>query len=385
VDDEPNVLDSLSVNLGRRYDVQTATSGASALELLQADPNRAVIMSDMRMPGMDGATFLAKARVVAPEAVRILLTGQTDIESAIHAVNEGQVFRFLTKPCAPPALLAAIAAGVEQHELITSQRVLLEQTLRGSIRALTEVLGLTNPAAFGRATRIKQVVIELSEKLALKERWQVEVAAMLSQLGHITLPEDTAGKVYFGQALTAEEQRLVDKLPAVTEQLLSGIPRLEAVRAMLANYPRPFKGAARPSLHDDTAYAGAQLLRLAVEFDLLESQGMGAARAIDKMRSQPDSYDPAAFDALAALRGAAPAAPAVREINLSQLLVGMVLADDVKMVNGVLLAARGHEVSQRFLERIRNAPKGTITDRFVIAVRSSSEATWWASPAGAKG
>src|SRR5689334_10150530 len=97
VDDERSLLDGLTLTLGRRYDVETATSGAQALELLERDPNRAVIMSDMRMPGMDGATFLAKARGMVPEAVRVLLTGQAEIETAIAAVNEGQVFRFLTK------------------------------------------------------------------------------------------------------------------------------------------------------------------------------------------------------------------------------------------------------------------------------------------------
>jgi response regulator RpfG family c-di-GMP phosphodiesterase len=382
VDDEPNVLEGLTLNLGRRYDVQTAGSGAAALELLHNDPQRAVIISDMRMPGMDGATFLAKARVAAPEAVRILLTGQTDIESAILAVNGGQIFRFLTKPCAPPDLLAAIGSAVEQHELITSQRVLLEQTLHGSIKALTEVLSLTNPAAFGRATRIKQVVSELAEQLALKERWQVEIAAMLSQLGHITLPAETAEKLYFGHSLSAEEQRLVDKLPAVTEQLLSGIPRLELVRAILADYPRPFRGATRPNLTDDVVYAGAQLLKLAVDYDAVESHGAKGALAVDKLRAHAEQYDPSVLAALAALRAKA-TGDDVRETLLGQLVAGMVLAEDVKMTNGVLLAARGHEVSQRFLERIRNSPKGTIKDKLLIVVRSSSQATWWA-PATAR-
>lgn len=379
VDDEPNVLEGLTLNLGRRYDVQTAGGGAAALELLRQDPSKAVIVSDMRMPGMDGATFLAQARAVAPDAVRILLTGQTDIDSAIQAVNEGQIFRFLTKPCAPPALQAAIASAIEQHELITAQKVLLEQTLHGSIKALTEVLSLTSPAAFGRATRIKQLVSELADALGIKQRWQVEIAAMLSQLGHITLPAETAEKLYFGQALSADEQRLVDKLPAVTEQLLSGIPRLELVRAILADYPRPFRGA-RPSLQDDVGYAGTQLLKLAIDFDAIESHGANAALALDKLRTQHESYDPKALSALVALRGTKMGEDA-RETPLSQLVVGMVLAEDVKMTNGVLLAARGHEVSQRFLERIRNSPKGAIKDKLMIAVRSTSPATWWAPSA----
>src|SRR5262245_61160663 len=197
VDDEPNVVEGLALTLRRKFDVATAEDGPSALALLREEPRTAVVISDMRMPGMDGATFLARVRELLPDTVRILLTGQTDLTSAIRAVNDGQLFRFLTKPCPPSNLLAVVEAAVKQHELQCAERILLEQTLHGSIRALTEVLALTNPLAFGRATRIKAHVSELATKLGLKERWQVEVASMLSQLGCITLPTETVEKLYF--------------------------------------------------------------------------------------------------------------------------------------------------------------------------------------------
>lgn len=128
VDDEPNVLEGLSMHLKRSYEVFCATSGAAALDILRDKTHIAVVISDMRMPGMDGAAFLAKARVVAPLAVRILLTGQTELEAAVAAVNEGQIFRFLTKPCPPPVLLRAVEASVDQHKLLSNERALLEHS-----------------------------------------------------------------------------------------------------------------------------------------------------------------------------------------------------------------------------------------------------------------
>jgi response regulator RpfG family c-di-GMP phosphodiesterase len=369
VDDEPNVLEAVATNLGRRYDVQTATSGAQGLEQLARDPNQAVIVSDMRMPGMDGAAFLAKSRELAPHAVRILLTGQTDLQAAISAVNDGQIFRFLTKPCAPPILLASIAAAVEQHELITAQRVLLEQTLHGCIKALTDVLALSNPAAFGRATRIKQLVSALAAKLELRERWQVEVAAMLSQLGLVTLPSDTAEKLYFGRSLNAEEQQLADRLPALTEQLLGNIPRLEVVRELLASYPKTIpSGAPRPEdLNADVVYAGTQLLKLAVDLEALESHPTDSRFALDKLNARRESYDQRVLAALVELRVKdAPSAEAVRKVSINELVVGMVLAADVKLPTGVLLAARGHEITMRFLERIRAFPRNPFKDGFFV-------------------
>lgn len=355
VDDEPQVLQGLSLHLGRTYDVEIAGGGTEGLERLAREPAIAVVMSDMRMPGMDGATFLARSRQVVPETVRLLLTGQADIESAISAINNGQIFRFLSKPCPPPMLLAAIGAAVEQHRLITAERVLLEQTLHGSIKAMTDVLALVSPASFGRATRIKQLVTELADQLNTWPRWQVEVAAMLSQLSFITLPPETAERVYFGQPLTDGEQTLVDRLPVVTEELLGNIPRLEHVREILKTFPKAFRPEAAASKDEGKRIVanGAHVLRVAMDFDALESIGELPAFAVEALRARVGQYDPIVVDALFAIRGADDAS-VVREVPASELRVGMVIAEDIKMPNGVLMVARGYEVTERFLERIRN-------------------------------
>ena len=127
VDDEAQILEAMILNLGRRYHVSTALNGALGLEKIRSEAPFAVLISDMRMPGMDGATFLKHAFGEAPNTVRILLTGQAELSAAIAAVNEGQIFRFLSKPCPPASLLKTIEAAVEQNRLITSEKVLLEQ------------------------------------------------------------------------------------------------------------------------------------------------------------------------------------------------------------------------------------------------------------------
>jgi len=372
VDDEPNILEGLSLNLRRRYEVVTALGGAAGLRALDASGPIEVVISDMRMPGMDGATFLNKARQVAPEAVRILLTGQTDLDSAIAAVNQGQVFRFLTKPCPPVALIIAVEAALEQHRLISAERVLLEQTLHGSIEALTDVLALTNPVSFGRAIRIKQVVSELATRLAMPERWQVEVAAMLSQLGCITLPAETLENVYYGRPLSEDEAKMVAHLPAVAEQLLGHIPRLEVVRAILASYPRSHR---RPESTDSAqalVHRGAQLLKIASDFDLLETQGHTRSHALDIMRGRIEQYDPVVLRELDAIRGCDIAREEIRELPLAALRVGMVLAEDVRMESGTLLVTRGYEVTDRFVERISNFRPGTVKDPLRVIVRRAA-------------
>src|SRR4051812_28893332 len=151
VDDEPHVSSGLALHLRRKYEVELATSGQAGLELLARKPEAAVVISDMRMPGMNGAEFLSRASQAHPNTTRILLTGYAELDAAVRAINEGHIFRFLVKPCPPPELLRTVEAAAEHHRLLLAEQVLLEQTLHGSVKMLSEVLAITNPVAFGRA------------------------------------------------------------------------------------------------------------------------------------------------------------------------------------------------------------------------------------------
>jgi len=365
VDDEQLVLDGLKANLYRKFEVSLATSGAQGLAVLaQMSPAPVAIVSDMRMPGMDGATFLTQSRVTSPQSLRLLLTGHADLASAIAAVNSGQIFRFLTKPCPAAALNAALDAAVEHHRLVTAEKVLLEQTLTGCLKTMTDILSLTNPVAFGRATRIRQRVTGLLDQLGIVDRWQVDIAAMLSQLGAITLPPEVAEKVYHGHSLGPDEQKMVARLPAVTEQLLGNIPRLETVRAILAAYPRPPNQATQ---RDGTTFRDAAILRLAVDFDSLEGQGLAVDAAFDILRSRGDLYEPAVLDALVALHGVR-AREVVKEVGVAGLQVGMILVDDIVREDGMLLLARGAEMAAGVIERMRNFRPGTVREPIRVSV-----------------
>jgi YesN/AraC family two-component response regulator len=185
-DDEPAILQGYHRVLHREFQIDTAVGAAEALPKVQAQPY-AVVVSDMNMPGMDGVQLLAKIKMLAPNTIRVMLTGNAELETAMNAVNEGAIFRFLTKPCGKETLAKALTAGLVQYRLVNAEKELLEQTLRGSIQVLTEVLSLVNPAAFSRAVRIRKYVNHVVEALGLSNPWRFEVAAMMSQLGCVTL------------------------------------------------------------------------------------------------------------------------------------------------------------------------------------------------------
>ncbi len=369
VDDEPQLLEGLSLMLRRRFDVQTAPGGEAGLELLRADPSVVCVVSDMRMPGMDGATFLREARALVPDTTRILLTGQTDLDAAIAAVNFGQVFRFLQKPVSPDVLQGVLQDGVEHHRLRTAERVLLEQTLQGAVKALTDVLALTRPLVFGRASRIKQHVGTLARTLGLADVWQLEVAALLAQLGAVTLPDEVAEKLHDGRALSAAEQKMADAAPATVEHLLGHIPRLEGVRELLRWVHRPSLPAAQA--HAPSLRQRVQVLRLATDYERLVVAGTTPELASLALRAQAELGDAALFDALLHLAKAD--FGELSEVGLDGLRVGMVFAEEVRMTSGGLLVPRGYTVTASFLERARNFQAGVL--RLPLKVMSRKPAT----------
>jgi len=358
VDDEARVLDALRRNLRTRFDVTTAASGAEALDILAHKGPFAVLVSDLRMPGNGGVAVLRQARKSAPDTTRVLLTGKADLESAIAIVNEGAIFRFLTKPCPPDLLLTTLEAAVEQHRLATAERVLLEQTLRGSVKAFTEILALVSPAAFGRAMRTQTIISQLTRHSAIAPAWPAEMAATLSQVGCVILPAHTLDKVYHGDLLREDEQAMVNHMPAFVEELLGNIPRLEPVREILRYQQKNYDGTGLP--RDDLRGAaipwGSRALRVALDYDVLEAQGMPPGLAFESLRGRAGCYDPAIIESLAWIRGGAREAlqGLVRDLRVRELKPGMVLAADVKTVSGSLLIARGQEVTGGLTERLQN-------------------------------
>jgi response regulator RpfG family c-di-GMP phosphodiesterase len=366
VDDEPKVLEGLSLHL-RFFRLSLATSGQAGLRVLDQPDPPAVIISDMRMPEMDGAAFLSRARERLPDAVRVLLTGHTDLDGAVAAVNHGQIFRFLTKPCPPPLLVATVKAAAEQHRLVTAEKVLLEQTLRGSIKALIDMLALAHPLAFGRALRIKQQAMALARATG-GESWEIEVAAMLSQVGCAVLPPALLEKLSQGESLSADEEHQLERVPEVAERLLESIPRLETVRAILREQGRRFDGEGTPpgAPRGESIPRGARILRAVVDFDALETAGLSPTLALERMSERAGLYDPVVLHELGLI--SASDAGIVRELPLRSLAPGMVVARNIVSRAGHLLVSRGQEVTSGVLQRLRNVPVGMVKEPVQVLI-----------------
>lgn len=356
VDDEPAVTLALRRVLRQGFEVVAAGSAAAGLELIRQGPPFAVVISDFHMPEMDGAVFLSEVRQLVPDTVRVLLTGGNDLASAVAAINEGQIYRFVAKPVAPALLLAVVRSACEQHRLLTSERVLLEQTLHGSIGALVALLALAQPAAVGKTSRLKGHASALAERLGVAERWSLEIAALFSQAGCITLPETTMQKLSHGYLLSVPERALVARLPAIAESLIADIPRLDAVREILRYQDTQFDGTGSPraGVREGAIPIGARILKVVLDFDLLEAQATPAAVALDVMAGRQGWYDPDVLQAFRELQEPGVEAIPVREMLLRDVQIGMAFAADLIAADGMLLAARGQEVTRGIVERVWN-------------------------------
>jgi response regulator RpfG family c-di-GMP phosphodiesterase len=352
VDDEARIVEGLVLHLRKDYEVHTALSGDEALKALKQMGGAAVIVSDMRMPGMDGAMLLRQVLVLYPDTTRILLTGEPGRDAAIAAVNNAQIFRFLAKPCPPDQLRTAVEAGVIQHRLIRAERTILKETLVGCIKALIDVLAISNPVAFGRASRIKRMSMEFAESLGCGDYWQLDAAAMLSQIGYLSLPAPLVDKLYHGETLTAEEKTLAEGVPDVAMTLLENIPRLDPVIQILAALRWTDEQIAR--LGDGTVGLGTRILCLVLEYDLLLTQGHSTDVAVQTLRRRTSRFGETLIEKFADHMGAGSGKAEAREMPLRTVQPGMIIMQDLRTHQGTLLVARGFEVSNTFLERSRN-------------------------------
>ncbi len=355
VDDEENILSAFQREFRKEFEIETAKDPEDGLRTVAARGPFAVIVSDFRMPKADGNRFLAAVKKIAPDSVRVMLTGYADVSMAIQAVNEGSVFRFLTKPCPSDTLGKVLTAAAQQYRLLTAERDLLENTLRGCIKVLTELLALVNPEAFGRSSRIRNRVRSIAEQMKLANLWQLEAAALLSQIGCVIFPAAVQKKSYTNERLTQEESRLFNMHPEVGSGLVENIPRMEEIAEIIKYQEKHFDGGGFPleARKEDAIPIGARILKVALDLDVLEAAGTIAKGALQMLKERSGWYDPQIIAALeATLLGAKPKIE-TRFIGLKDLAVGMVMGEDLRSDNNLVLIAQGQEVNLAMLVRLK--------------------------------
>lgn len=366
VDDEPNILDGYRRALHGRYRVTTAKSGAEGLSVLEralkAKDPFPVVVSDMKMPTMNGAEFLGEVRERDPDVVQMLLSGQADLESTIAAVNNGNLFRFLSKPCSGSDMDAALADAARQYQLVMAERELLESTLTGAVDVLTEVLSGASPEAYARTKRLHAMVLAAAKTLSLSD-WRLPVAAMLSQVGVVAVPPDVLHRALTGKALTPEEIEIYVRHPDTGRLLLEKIPRLEEIAGWIGSQPvRPpastVTGEPSEELDWDgpavaDAAMGEQVLRAGLAFLSLAETGMPANEVTARL-TEAGRHPKPILDAISRAASSLTSQGVRRELTVDFVAPGMLLLEDVRTAAGMTLVRKGERITQATVLRLDN-------------------------------
>ena len=383
VDDEPLILKAIENSLFRRrkvWSMKFAIGAQEALEILATTPC-AVIVADMRMPGMDGIQLLREVKEKYSNIIRIMLTGTADIQTAIDAINTGEVFRFLSKPTTTKTLEDAIEAGLKQVRLIEAESRLLRETLTGTINLLYDLMASIDPVRHSRGLWMRDTVREVAQSIdILKGRWEIEVAALLSQVGAISLPRELLKDRLSGNDDESDEKdrlsgngdddesdesELSNLILETGTELVGRIPYLEAVSKIIRYQHKRFDGSGFPedSVAGHDIPLGARVLKILHDFRKYDKQYHNRYRIQTRMRSVPGVYDTELMELIIPICPLPYGVEAEEndrlELYAKDLKVGHKLLSHVRTVDNVIVVGAGNRLSPTFLARIKSLAANT--------------------------
>ncbi len=404
VDDEPNILSALRrLFRPHGYRILTAESGAAALKLLEQEPVD-LILSDMRMPEMDGAQLLEQVKEHHPGVIRMLLTGYADMNSTVKAINQGEIYRYLSKPWNDHDLLLTIAEALDRRRLkdenarllaltvkqneqlkslnsaleakVAAQSAELSQTMAfldmgndqlkkilfTMVRVLSGLTEMRGSVIAGHARRVADLARLTAQKMGLEEApiHEIMLAGLLHDIGKIALPDAIMDKPF--NALTQEERALVVKHPTQGAMALMEMEQLRGAAQIIRHHHECYDGSGYPDhLMGEAIPLGARILAVANDYDALQlgtllRRCLNPSEALTFMDDNKGKrYDPSvlmAFNQALAL-SAKKEPPKSVTLRISQLRPGMVLAQDFFNPDGYLLLARGFPLTLAALEDLR--------------------------------
>ena len=348
--------------LSSNYTVQTAMNVPDGLRLLQQSGPFQIVISELQLGDASGVSFLRDVMNASPASIRIALTAATTVAPLIGAVNDAAVFQILAKPCPPEKLRQAVEGALRRHGEAVLERELVDRTLAGAITVLSEVLSAVDPMSFGRSMALRQNVRNLAKELELRSSWELEVAAMLCNVGLITIPASLITKWNSKVHLTAVEAEIVQRFPASGRTLIAKIPRLEKVADIVHYQNKNYDGSGFPAdaVQGEQIPYGARVLKVLIDLAEIELRGIGRPEALTAMNNGQSRYDPKILQVAMRFFGYAPGngnavrRPVAIPVLAKELRTGYVLASNVETSDGKMLMATGFTITETLLARINN-------------------------------
>lgn len=358
LDDDLNLINSIKRQLKGKFDCYFTTSPKEALIYLQKNNNIAVIISDYKMPLMNGAEFLNKTIPISPQSIRIMLTGQADIDAIVSIINDGNIFRFLTKPCPPGLFIKNIEDAIKQFRLEKVEKELLSKTLTASIQVMMDIMVLAKPSIFNRSIRLKKYIAKVLNELKVANKWQIEIASVLSHLGFITIPDEIIKKLNTNEKLDLEDTVLYQLYTKTSNEIISKIPRLEHVAKIIKYQEKDFDGEGLPAdkIKGSDIPFGSRVIKIAIDYDKLIQQNFSHEAAISSLGSKKNKYDTEIIKAFgtALSESTIKRKYSIADLEISELNSDMYIANDIISKSGVILGSSKQKISKVLIQTLKN-------------------------------
>ncbi len=386
VDDERIVLTALRETLRLEgYEVVATSDPLEALDIIQRT-RFSVILTDQQMPVLTGLEFLAQAKEVQPNAVRILITAVLSLNTVIDAINKGEIYRFIVKPWLREELLVTVRNAVQRYELVLNNEKLqaealdmnrrlqeqvdrvnaqnrelerlnttLHENLDRSVQLCLKTIETFYPVLGGRARRTLELCKAIGEgaNLPADQRKILEISAQLHGIGLIGTPRELIRKWQLApDSLSEAERALIELHPALGQELVGFVADLGPVSSVIRAHRERFDGQGYPDrLSGEQIPSLARLLAVCIGY----ASSNGDAAGIEAVKSQSGTaYDPDAVRAFLRCLPKAVVPRNQREVLLSELQPGMVLATGIYTYNGVLLIPEGQVLNQPQIDKLKN-------------------------------
>ena len=275
VDDEEHNLALLKRTLRGKVHILTACNGQEGLRVLEENQDTvSIIISDHKMPVMEGTEFLEKANIISPSAIKILLTGFSDIEILTDAVNKCGLFQYILKPFEPDALIQVVESGIEKFNLINTKSTILadlKELFYKTIKSISSALDSKDPYTHGHSLRVTLYSMILAKTIGLndKEMEEIETAGLLHDIGKIGIPQKILCKP---GKLDDEERKIMMLHPENSEKLIINIKRLKGISAWLKNHHEKWDGTGYPQgISGENIPLCARIIAIADTYDAMTS------------------------------------------------------------------------------------------------------------------
>ena len=357
VDDVPENLQVLAGMLKEQgYVARPVPNGKMALMAARSEPPDLILL-DITMPEMNGYEVCEELKKdpLLKDIPVLFISALSETIDKVRAFQAGGV-DYVTKPFQFEEVSARVRTHLELRRTQRDLQTLLNKTFVSSLKTMTDILSMVDPVLFDRSNRIKRYVRQLCDVLDVSpaRTWHCEMAAMLSQIGCVTVPKAVLQKKQEGIALSDEEERRFRMHPGVAAELIAGIPRMETVAAIIRGQLEPVKGEPLSAMEGaELTVLGTRMLRLALEYDALRQSGSNAVAAFQTLQEGWREYAP---PLLKALRGIVEREEkeTVRLVKITELRTGMILMENVMTQSGLLVLNRSNELSSNLLSLLKH-------------------------------